>query len=488
MPRNKECVVNVNIRRKRVIQLAVLMVLVSFLTTTTLSVRSLDALIRSNAQSLTSLLSSSIYDAVRSDLTKPSMVARTISCDTFLINLLRIEQAYTEDYIAYRLNTYLTGIRKGIDFASAFIVPNAGRRLYGLDARVRQLDPQTVAQDAVFDKFISSGRPRVPVVHMDAFHPDRQMFFIFSRIADEEGKVVGMCGVGEPLEQIQGVLRGFEQKYGVQIRLVDWDERCMLSTTMPADGGKVVEGLPAGYRQHRDFVYAEDGRGGYVITRYLDEIGWFLVIRGEKTEGREAFSSLIVENIVAIVVIFSLLFIAMHFLMRSERMHLERKAFTDELTGIANRAGFEAALEQEFRRTERGALFILDLDHFKEVNDNLGHPEGDALLRRTAQNLKAVFRSSDIVARLGGDEFVVFAAEIQQTDLLAATAGRIREAVMQRYTLPGGQLLTVTASIGVALYPRYGSSYEMLYKNADAALYAAKEGGRDRFTIFTGER
>ncbi|MBQ9453434.1 MAG: GGDEF domain-containing protein [Desulfovibrio sp.] len=474
-------------KRKRVIQLTVLMILISFLTTTLLSVRSLDSLIQKNEQSLTNLLSSGIHDAISSEVIKPCMVARTISSDAFLINLLRIEPTYSEDYIANRLNTYLSGIRKGIDFASAFIVSSAGRHIYGLEAKVRQQDPLNTPQDAQYEAFIRSGRPYLSVICPDPFQASQEMFFIYSRIRDEDGKVFGISGVGLPLTRIQDIMRNFELKYNVRICLMDWDEHIMLSSDM-AHGTAQSTGieLPKDYQKHREYSYGADVFGGYVITRYLEEIGWFLVIQGEKAEGREEFSNLILENVIAIVVIFALLFIALHHLMRSERTHLEHRAFTDELTGIANRAGFENAFAQLHDQEEQpGALYILDLDHFKEVNDTLGHPVGDLLLQQTAKKIHALFRETDIVARLGGDEFLIFASGMQQTDLVVAKAQSLLTALRKQYTLEDGSLLTVTASIGVALYPAHGQIYEHLYKHADTALYTSKEKGRNRYTLFS---
>ncbi|MBO4300603.1 MAG: GGDEF domain-containing protein, partial [Desulfovibrio sp.] len=178
---------------------------------------------------------------------------------------------------------------------------------------------------------------------------------------------------------------------------------------------------------------------------------------------------------------------ATQFLVGSGFTHLERKAATDELTGIANRAGFEKSLEQSIARApEGGALFLIDLDHFKDVNDSLGHPTGDALLKNTAATLKTIFRESDILARLGGDEFVVFAPSLNQRDIIASKAQNILKLVKTSYQLGDDRVLTVTASVGIALYPVHGADYKTLYKNADSALYSTKNRGRNDFTIYTG--
>ena len=472
-------------KRKRSLQLVVLTIILSFVVTTIISVRSLDSLIRHNAQSLTNLLSSGIYDAVSNEITKISMVARTISQDILLVDLLRSEQTSSPENLAEKIDDYLSAMKKGIDFDAAFIIPILGEHIYGLGGKMRQLDPANNRHDAGYVDFVSEGRPRIPVSQPDVFNPARKMFFIFSRIVDKDGRVAGVCGIGMPLENMQSVLRKFEREYAVRLCLADWDENCTLSSDEGMIGKRISWALPENYRQNRDYAYAENAEGGYVITRYLDEIGRFLVIRGAQVEGKAAFSSLIRDNVIAIVAIFLALFIITHFLMRSERGHLEKKAFTDQLTGIANRAGFEAALEQKVGQgIKNGSLFILDLDHFKEINDTLGHPEGDKLLQFVAKTLKTLFRESDIVARLGGDEFVVFAQTMDCEENIVAKANSLIAHIHKIYELPDGESITVTASIGIALFPKDGATYELLYKNADTALYASKENGKNRFTIF----
>ena len=478
---------NIHNRRKRIIQLVVLAIFISFLSTTIISIHSLDSLIKYNTQSLTNLLSSSIYDSVRNAVIKPFMVARLISGDNFLVNLLRIEQSYTEDYIGYRFDNYLTGIKRRIDFDSAFIVPASCNHIFGLNKNVMQLNPLSKIEYTKYDTFINSGRSSAPFIQRDPFHDERKMLYIFSRIADDDGKVVGLCGVGILMEMIQGILRNFERQYNVRINLIDWDGKCMLSTGSNSSNTQIIEDLPKDFRQNREFAYVENNNGGYTITRYLNDIGWFLVIKGENVEGKNAFTHIILGNIIAIVVIFLLLFLAMHFLMHSERTHLENKALTDELTGIANRAGFESAIERQLSESgENGVLFIFDLDHFKEVNDNLGHPAGDLLLKQTAQKLQSLIRTNDILARLGGDEFVVYCSGLKEQDQIAIKAENIRMALMQHYELQDGMQFTVSTSIGIASYPNNGNTYDLLYKNADKALYASKQGGRNKFTIFDG--
>jgi diguanylate cyclase (GGDEF)-like protein len=159
--------------------------------------------------------------------------------------------------------------------------------------------------------------------------------------------------------------------------------------------------------------------------------------------------------------------------------NLERMAFTDPLTSLPNRALFHDRLQQlilSARREQKTfALCIMDLDHFKDINDTLGHPVGDALLKQVAERLRMRLRESDTVARLGGDEFAVILPTVGRQH--AALAARM---LLQALRVPfaiDDQNLDIGASIGIVLYPDHGMDADVLIQRADVAMYAAKQEG-----------
>ncbi len=159
----------------------------------------------------------------------------------------------------------------------------------------------------------------------------------------------------------------------------------------------------------------------------------------------------------------------------------EKLAATDPLTGLPNRRQADEMLVRlvaAARRTGRPlAIALVDLDHFKAVNDRFGHAAGDVALRETGTAIRAFVRSSDHVARFGGEEFLLLLPDTSRTDAVAvAEKLRRRIAGLEVDELDGG----VTASLGVAAFPQDGDSPDELIKAADAALYRAKENGRDR--------
>ena len=159
----------------------------------------------------------------------------------------------------------------------------------------------------------------------------------------------------------------------------------------------------------------------------------------------------------------------------------------DDLTGLVTRTRFMEAVTENLRAAlahgSTPALLMIDLDRFKPVNDSLGHPVGDALLRKVAERLRASTRAEDVVARLGGDEFAVLQTGRMQPEGAEALARRIVEIVSRPYVLDG-HMIEIGVSVGVALAPRDASDTEELVKRADLALYDAKTGGRGRHRFF----
>lgn len=169
---------------------------------------------------------------------------------------------------------------------------------------------------------------------------------------------------------------------------------------------------------------------------------------------------------------------------------MEKLAFYDPLTGLENRRLFKDRLEQSLkhvRRTrKRLGLLFLDLDQFKRINDTLGHDVGDELLCTVASRLKQCVREEDIVARLGGDEFTLLLSDINQTEDAALVARKILAALTEPIQL-SSQKVTVSASIGITVAPEDSMNASVLMRNADLAMYQAKEQGRDNFQFFTDD-
>ena len=310
-----------------------------------------------------------------------------------------------------------------------------------------------------------------------------------------DGQLVGTLLFGEAFRTHTYVDR---IKHATNLEMTVFDHDMRLSTTLMRQGMRAV-----GTRLDNPEVYSRVLEGGDVFGADAEILGrayktvywpirdsqgkilgmWFI---GPAVEGlQKIITAIAISCLVSTLIIALALSVLGVAIFRSLINPLEKRAYVDVLTGITNRAGFEKTLDFVFRSNPKsGALFLIDLDNFKLLNDSLGHPVGDECLKRTAYLLKEVFRETDIVARLGGDEFIVFAPTLTDINVIEEKAQEFLDDLVYKYILENGRELVITASIGIAIYPRDGRSYTPLYNHADSALYAAKKSGRNKYALF----
>ncbi len=176
----------------------------------------------------------------------------------------------------------------------------------------------------------------------------------------------------------------------------------------------------------------------------------------------------------------------------TERMQVQKRlqhlAHHDALTDLPNRFLFAERLEHAIAASRRSrrtlAVLFLDLDRFKLINDSLGHPAGDAALRMVAARLRACLRAADTVARLGGDEFAVLLEDVATVDDVVPVASKLLRALAEPLNVQGRELV-LTASLGIALHPADGNDAEQVLRNADAAMYRAKDDGRNGYVFYS---
>jgi diguanylate cyclase (GGDEF)-like protein/PAS domain S-box-containing protein len=173
------------------------------------------------------------------------------------------------------------------------------------------------------------------------------------------------------------------------------------------------------------------------------------------------------------------------------RQKLHDLAYYDALTGLPNRELFQNRLHEAIKLASRNedklAVMFLDLDNFKNINDSLGHRTGDQLLKIVADNISNSIRSSDTVARLGGDEFTIILSDIKCHESIKILAEKIIKVMEKPIEIQDGKTLYVSTSIGISIYPDNGNDVESLLKNADTAMYQAKDAGKKSFKFYTPE-
>jgi diguanylate cyclase (GGDEF)-like protein/PAS domain S-box-containing protein len=175
-------------------------------------------------------------------------------------------------------------------------------------------------------------------------------------------------------------------------------------------------------------------------------------------------------------------------LWKRSQQRMEHLAHHDALTGLPNRLMLLSRLEQAVSKARRdkrqGAVLFLDLDRFKQVNDTLGHPAGDALLIAVAKRLRERLRDSDTLARLGGDEFIIVLEDLAERNQAASLAQELIARLAEPFDLPGDHVVRIGGSIGIAVFPADGTAPDLLIQRADVALYESKQGGRGTYRFF----
>lgn len=165
-------------------------------------------------------------------------------------------------------------------------------------------------------------------------------------------------------------------------------------------------------------------------------------------------------------------------------MDIKEQAMMDSLTGLYNRKYFQEKVEKIWDAGHNGAMFMLDLDNFKSINDRFGHIMGDHVLLLLAETLQEHSSEDDVIGRVGGDEFILFYTDVVEPAVLADRAGSIIRSMRKKLKEIGQEDVT-SVSIGISLYPKHGNKFEKLYKNADHALYYVKENGKNAFHFYS---
>lgn len=451
--------------------------------------------------SILPLTSDAIRSSLKHDLLKPVLASGLMARNTFLEDTLREGNQQPE-----KLRQYLAGIQQKTGAITTFLVTEANGRYYhprGILKTVSEADPQ----DQWYYRFRKSGRSIEINIDRDTADLRRTTAFINVLLQDSAGRMLGVTGLGLDVHTLQAQLQHYQKRYGARILLVDRDGRIALSSDRSHGLLRAVPGLAAYsakiLRQpHTSMRLEVQGQDLYISSNHLPEIGWTLVVMQRRNADQSTLINLLTQNLVASIAISVFLLLLAQLTLGRDQRRLEAIARTDKLSGLLNRHMFEPLLSQlaaqAERRMEPLALALLDIDHFKRINDSQGHQVGDAVIRAIAQRLRAHTRDADPLFRWGGEEFLVLlpgcgVAEAQvrlealRRDLRAHPL-RLAELTAANKCAPAPHAaaprldplaLRVTMSIGITLVDPGEPISQMLHR-ADQALYKAKSGGRDR--------
>jgi diguanylate cyclase (GGDEF)-like protein len=432
------------------------------------------------------LTSSNIYSEIQKDLVRPVLISSTMANDTFLRDwVLKGERNVPE------MARYLREMKERYGAFSSFFVSDKSAIYYtgaGVLKRVSQAEPRDGWYFRVRDM-----KPDYEInVDPDLANADELTIFINYRVFDFSGNYIGATGIGLTVDAVRSLITDYQQRFQRTIYFVDPQGRVVVfgnHTGQPADLrnapglGPLVDRILS--EKRGSYQYEVGGDNHILHVNYLPELKWFLFVEQNESIAlagihRTLYINLAISFVVTLLVVFLI-----HLAFSRYQWRLEEMASTDKLTGLLNRHAFTILIGKllaEYRRAPQPiAILMVDIDHFKGINDKHGHLAGDTVLEKVAQVLQNGLRASDLAVRWGGEEFLLV---LKSCDL--AEAQRIAESLRQKIEVTSitvsGQPVPVTVSIGVSLYDSVESSGQAVDR-ADAALYQAKNAGRNRVRV-----
>lgn len=293
-----------------------------------------------------------------------------------------------------------------------------------------------------------------------------------------DGVMVSLIGSGKPengtclydiVDDLEGVVAGSSEK---KLRQAIKSNKSVIISC-------VINGVP------RVISCRNTGTNGWYIVEMYTQHYYDSVYRKKYAPTGDVIKKLLIALFAFFVIVVAIFVFDKAFYNR-KREELRRKAETDLLTGLYNKIATEKYISEYLREVgdeEPGMLFVIDVDNFKKVNDTMGHAFGDTLLATLGVKLKSQFRSTDIVGRIGGDEFMVYLKKIPNDEIRVKEAD-VMTTFFDNFTAGDYVKYSATASVGVAIYPDDGRSFEELYKAADKGVYLAKQRGKAQLAFY----
>ena len=434
-------------------------------------------------------ISNEIYHEIQRDLITPVQVSSLMANDTFLKDwVLNGEQDIS------KITKYLWEIKDRYHFFSTFLISAKTQNYYHFKGLHKKVSPDD-EHDVWYYRFIDMGKDYDLDVDTNEAAQGALTIFINHRLNDYQGNLIGVTGVGLNMGQMGRRLNAYEEIYNKTVYLVNKDGIIQIHSDL-----SVVEEENISHQEGMQDIaqdllsesntkvvreYEHKGSNTIVLSQYIPEFDWFLMVEHEQGASMQELQNIFIRNLIIGLVVTALVIVINVFVVNYYQGRLETMATTDELTGLPNRRFFMSQAKRDLANAVRSespfSLLMLDVDHFKLINDTQGHEVGDRKLKEIARLLSTELRTGDLVGRLGGEEF---GAVLHQADKDRAMeiAERIRRIIADSNISNGTDSGRVTISVGVASRASAsdGTDLEKLLLDADTSMYKAKKLGRNR--------
>ncbi|MDO4478569.1 MAG: diguanylate cyclase [Lachnospiraceae bacterium] len=447
-----------------------IIVLVCIAISTGMAMYSMSRMALQNQKEMNLLLAARIHDRINSSMTEPIMVARTMSKNGFLYRFLAEDEAVApEEDCINEMQSYLSDLKQGVGYDTAFVVSSTTNRYYTDIGLNKIVDPVNDEHDIWYSIFLEKNKEYDLDVDVDEVNDNVWTVFVNARL-EKDGELLGVCGVGVQMTEIQALLAEYENEYDVKINLIDSNGLVQVDTDEFNIENAYLDDVPINTEDSAEYVYtAENGR--FTVSKCIENLGWYLVVQKEGAGLDDDFRIILLQNGILFLIVVLAFFFANHVARRRTRV-LEKRSYADSLTGIGNRSAYEEAIARlETDDPADDLVYInVDVNGLKEQNDNMGHAAGDELLKAAADCLETIFGKYGNIYRIGGDEF---SAILHMTPQELSQA----KADLEEYCANwhGQYVHEVSLSMGyVARYEVGSMPLDRMIREADRRMYDAK--------------
>ncbi|MBM9519131.1 GGDEF domain-containing protein [Desulforhopalus vacuolatus] len=433
------------------------------------------------------LTSDTIYSEIQRDLLRPIFIASLMANDTFLRDWVLHGEKKAEP-----ITRYLKEIQKKYGTFTSFFVSDKTKIYYQSEGILKTVNEQATRDVWYFRLKNLDAETKYEInIDIDMAHNDAMTIFINHKMFDYQGKYIGATGVGLQAHAVQELIDTYKQRYNRTIYFVDRQGAITLDSSDLPGPRESLFSMPGiqPFASHilaspeTSVTYFRENKTVHLNTRFIPEFKWYLLVEQPEDVAIQTINRALAVNLLACAFITLIVLVLTYTVLTAYQKKVEKLAITDSLTGAWNRTPFQIIFTETLKDWKRkgGPLFsviLLDLDHFKEINDTYGHPAGDEVLKALVQTMQQIIRRSDVIFRWGGEEFLLLLKECPP-DQASVTAEMIREKIKLTPFRFEDRTITVTISLGVAGY-RNMETKESLISRADQAMYRAKQQGRDR--------
>jgi diguanylate cyclase (GGDEF)-like protein len=430
------------------------------------------------------LTSDNIYSEIQKDLVRPTFISSMMASDTFLRDWVldgEKDLAQITKYLGEIKNRYGT-------FASFYVSERTGN-YYHPGGILKQISPKD-EHDVWYYRVRAMKQPYEISVDTNQADKDALTIFINYHVYDYADKFLGVAGIGLTVDAVRKLIDSYQERYDRIVYFVDLKGDVALYSnhqTSPGDNIRRIEGLQAQAdtilkSQSGSYQYKRDGRVHLLNVRFIPELDWYLFVEKMEDEALAEIKRTLYMNLALCMVITGVVLTLTNITINRYQRRLEEMATTDKLTGLANRQACELFADQAMKLARRNqeplSAILIDIDHFKQVNDRYGHLAGDAVIKQLAETIQGCLRESDFLCRWGGEEYLLLmkGCDLNRAQIIAE---HLRTTVKEAPIVHEGVSITVTISLGVAEH-RDEESNTVMFGRADEALYRAKASGRDR--------